>query len=71
MPSRCKAFSQLVIKGGRAHCGGAIPWLVVLGSIRRQAEQRRGSNPLSSTLHGLCITSSCLKVPALCKFLSW
>jgi hypothetical protein len=41
MRSSCKAFSQLVIKGGRALSivGGAIPGLVVLGSIRKQAEQ--------------------------------
>jgi hypothetical protein len=29
--------------------GGAIPGLVVLGSIRKQAEQVRGSKPISST----------------------
>jgi hypothetical protein len=28
--------------------GGAIPWLVVLGSIREQAEQGRGSKPVSN-----------------------
>jgi hypothetical protein len=28
--------------------GGAIPGLVVLGSIRKQVEQARGSNPVSS-----------------------
>jgi len=41
MRSRCKAFSQPAIKGGRAQpiVGGAIPWLVVLASIRKQAEQ--------------------------------
>ena len=44
--------------------GGAIPGLVVLGPIRKQAEQAMGSKPVSSTLHGLCI-SSCLQVPAL------
>jgi hypothetical protein len=36
--------------------GGAILGLVILGSIREQAEQAR-SNPLSSTLHDLCISS--------------
>jgi hypothetical protein len=35
----CKAFSQLMIKGGGPMVGGAIPGLVVLGSIRKQAEQ--------------------------------
>ena len=50
MRCSCKAFSQLVIKEGRALLivGGAIPGLVVLGSIRRQAEQATGSNPVSS-----------------------
>jgi hypothetical protein len=28
--------------------GGAIPWLVVLGPIREQAEQARESKPVSS-----------------------
>jgi hypothetical protein len=47
--------------------GGAIPGLVVLGSLRRQAEQARESNQLSSIppwpLHQLL-----LQVPALCEF---
>jgi hypothetical protein len=38
MTSNCKAFSQLVIKRGL--------WVVVLGSIRKQAEQARGSKPV-------------------------
>jgi hypothetical protein len=29
--------------------GGAIPGLVVLGSIRKQAEQARGSKPVRNT----------------------
>jgi hypothetical protein len=72
MKSSCKIFSQLVIKGGRAQpiVGVTISGLVVLGSIRNQAEQGRGSKPVNSTLHGLCF-SSCLQVPALCKFLFW
>jgi hypothetical protein len=47
MRSLCKAFSQLVIKGcgeGLAHCG----WLVVLSSVRNQAEETRGSKPVGS-----------------------
>jgi hypothetical protein len=50
MRSSCKAFSQLVIKGGRAQplVGGAIHGVVVLGSIRQQAEQARGSKPVSN-----------------------
>jgi len=48
--------------------GGAIPRLMVLGSIRKQAEQAMRSKPVSSILHGLCL-SSCLQVPALLEFL--
>jgi hypothetical protein len=48
MRSSCKAFSQLVIKGGAPIVGGAIPGLVVLGSISKQAEQARGSKPVSN-----------------------
>ena len=46
--------------------GGAIPGLVVLGSLRKQAEQAMRSKPVSSTppWHGLRI-SSCLQVSAL------
>jgi hypothetical protein len=39
MRSSCKAFSQLVINRGGSIVGGAIPGLVVLGSIRTQASQ--------------------------------
>jgi hypothetical protein len=46
MRSNCKAFSQLVIKGERLHVGGTISGLVVLSSIREQAEQARGSKPV-------------------------
>jgi hypothetical protein len=49
--------------------GGAIPGLVVLDSIRKQAKQARGSEPGSDTLYGLCI-SSCFQAPALFEFLS-
>jgi hypothetical protein len=57
MRSSCKAFSQLVIKGERPLVGGTIPGLVVLGSIREQAEQTRGSEPVRISLHVLCISS--------------
>ena len=40
MRSSCKAFPQLVIKSGGPLVGGAIPGLVVLGSIRKQAEKQ-------------------------------
>jgi hypothetical protein len=42
----CKAFSQLVIKGEGPLVGGTIPELVVLGSIRNQAEAGRGGSCL-------------------------
>ena len=48
MRSSCKAFSQLVTKRGGSLVGGAISGLVVLGSIREQAEQARGSKPVSN-----------------------
>jgi hypothetical protein len=46
MRYNCKAFSQLVIKRERPLVGGNISGLVVLGSIREQAEQARGSKPV-------------------------
>jgi hypothetical protein len=48
MRSSCKAFSQLVIKGGSLLVGGAISGLVVFDSIREQAEQARGSKPVKN-----------------------
>jgi hypothetical protein len=48
MRYNCQAFSQLVIKGERPLVGGTIPGLVVLGSIRKQAEQVKGSKPVSN-----------------------
>jgi hypothetical protein len=48
MKSNCGAFSQFVIKGGGPLVGGTISGLVVLGSIRKQAEQASGSKPVSS-----------------------
>jgi hypothetical protein len=48
MRSNCKAFSQLVIKGERPLVGGTISGLVVLGSIREQAEQVRGGKPVKN-----------------------
>ena len=50
MRSSCQAFSQLMIKQGGTLVGGAIPGLVVLGSIRKQAKQARGSKPVSNIL---------------------
>ena len=48
MRSSCGAFSQLVIKGEGSLVDGTISGLVVLGSIREQAEQARGSKPVSN-----------------------
>jgi hypothetical protein len=48
MRSNCKAFSQLVIKGERPLVGGAISGLVVLGSVREQAEPARGIKPVKN-----------------------
>ena len=48
MRSSCGAFSQLVIKWEGPLLGGAIPGLVVLGCIRKQAEQARGGKPVSN-----------------------
>jgi hypothetical protein len=48
MRSNCKAFPQLVIKGERLLVGGTISGLVVLGSIRKQAEQARRSKPVKN-----------------------
>jgi hypothetical protein len=42
----CKAFSQLVTKVGGPIVGGAISGLIVLGSIRKQAEQGGESKPV-------------------------
>jgi hypothetical protein len=63
MRSSCKAPFQLVLKEIGPIVGGAIPRLVVLGSIRKQAEQARGSKPVSNIppwpLHQLLPPSSC------------
>jgi hypothetical protein len=48
MRSSYKAFSQLVIKGEGPLVGGTISGLVVLGSIREQAEQARGSKAVKN-----------------------
>ena len=48
MRSRCKASSQLVIKGERPLMGGTISGLVVLGFIREQAEQAKGGKPVKN-----------------------
>jgi hypothetical protein len=44
MTPSCKAFSQLVINGG----GPSSWWLVVLGSIGKQAEQAMMNYPVGS-----------------------
>jgi hypothetical protein len=50
MRSTCKAFSQLVIKGGRAHCGWCHPWAGSPGFYKRaswasQGEQANKQHP--------------------------
>jgi hypothetical protein len=42
----CKAFFSISDEGGGHIVGGAISGLVVLGSIKKQAEQARGSKPI-------------------------
>lgn len=46
-----------------AHCSVAA-WQVVLGGIRKQAEQVTENKPIGIVAHDLCI-SCCLQVPAL------
>ena len=69
MRSNCKAFSQLVIKGEGPLVGGTISGLVVLDSIREQAEQARGSKPVRNIppwpLHQLLLPAC---VPVLTSF---
>jgi hypothetical protein len=48
MRSNCKAFSQLVFKGERPLVGGTVSGLLVLGSIREQAEQARLGKPVKN-----------------------
>lgn len=50
----CTAFSSLVIDARVPWMGGAIPGLVVPGSIRAQDGRGTGSKPVSSSLQGLC-----------------
>jgi hypothetical protein len=45
MRSSCGVFSQLAIKGERSLVGRTIPGLALLGSVREQVEQARGSKP--------------------------
>jgi hypothetical protein len=48
MRYNCNTFSQLVIKGEGPLVGGTISGLAVLGSLREQAEQARGSQPVKN-----------------------
>ena len=48
MKSSCGAFSQLVIKGEGPLVGGIISGLMVLGSVREQAEQARRGKPVKN-----------------------
>jgi hypothetical protein len=58
MRSSCKAFSQLVIKGERPLVGGTFSELVVLGSIREQAEQASGSMQASKKYPSMASASA-------------
>ena len=53
-----RVFSQLVIKGERPLVGGTISGLAVLGSIREQAEQARGSKQASKEHPSMAFTST-------------
>jgi hypothetical protein len=58
MRSSCKAFSQLVIKGGRARCGWCHPWAGSLGFYKkaRWASQGRQASSISPwPLHQLLL----------------
>jgi hypothetical protein len=55
--SSCKTFFSISDEGGGPLVGGAISGLVVLGSIREQAEQARGNKPVSNIPSWLCISS--------------
>jgi hypothetical protein len=75
MPPWDPAVRHFSDQGERAQpiVAGAIPRLVVLGSIRKQAEQTRGSKLVSSIppwpLHQLLPPSSCpVWVPLLTSF---
>jgi hypothetical protein len=65
MRSICKAFSQLMTKPGGPIVSDAISGQVVLGSIRRHAEQARGSKPVKNIppwpLHDLLLLSDLLE----------
>jgi hypothetical protein len=61
MRSSCGVFSQLVIKGERPLVGGVISGLVVLCSMRKQAEQARGSK--SIRMIGLSMASASAPAP--------
>ena len=49
--------------------GGAIPVLVVLGSVKKQTEPTMESNQYTALLHDLC-TSSHPQIPPQFQFLS-
>ena len=72
MRSSCKTFSQLVIKGERPLVDGTVPGLVVLNSIRKQAEQARGRKKVSNIppwpLHQLLLLNLLHQVPVLIPF---
>jgi hypothetical protein len=68
MRSSCKAFSQLVIKGGRTHCGWCHPWAGSVGFYKKASWASQGSKPVTNIppwpLHQLLL-------PDLLEFQSW
>jgi hypothetical protein len=67
----CRTFSYLVIEvgGPQPIVGSAIPGKVVLGAIRKQAEQATRCKPVSRPSRASASISSCLQVPALIELL--
>lgn len=68
----CRTFSYLVIEvgGPQPIVGSAIPGKVVLGAMRKQAEQAL-MNKLVSNITPWSLHHSCFHVPARFQFLSW
>jgi hypothetical protein len=63
----CKAFSQLVIKGGKAHCGWCHPWAGSPGFYKKASWTSQVSN--TPPWHQLLPPGSCpVWVPVLTSF---
>ena len=71
MRSSCKAFSQLVIKGGRAHYGWCHPWAGSPGFYKKAswASQVKQSSKQSPSIASASAPASCpVWVPVLTSF---